>query len=49
VELQVQEDARAERGYFANGLRARSGKELAADLEHTNQIGHLLCEFKSGR
>jgi hypothetical protein len=49
VKLQVEEDAGAECGYFADGLRPCSGEELAADLEHAHKIGNLFCEFQSGR
>ena len=46
VEFQVEKNARAERSDFFNGGGARSGEELVADLEHTDKIGNLLCEFQ---
>ena len=46
VKFQIQEDARAKRGNFPNGLRASGRKQLAADLEHAHEIGNLFGEFQ---
>ncbi len=46
VEFQVEKNAGAERCDFFNGGGTRSRKELVADLEHTDKIGDLLCEFQ---
>jgi hypothetical protein len=46
VKFQIQEDARAKSGNFSNGLRASGCKQLAADLEHSYEIGNLFSKFQ---
>jgi hypothetical protein len=45
VKFQVQEDTWAKCRNLAYSLRPCCGKELAADLEHTDKIGNLLGKF----
>jgi len=46
VEFQVEKNARAECRNFFNGSGTCGGKKLVADLEHTDNVGDLLCEFQ---
>jgi hypothetical protein len=49
VEFQIQEYARPERCNLLHCARPRRRKQLAADLEHTDQVRHLLGKLQGGR
>ncbi len=49
VELQIEEDAVAEGGNLFDGFGAGAGKELAADLEHSDQVRNCLRKLQRCR